>query len=546
MTNVKFLKSDFEKHIKLTPEIIEKISLFGTPLESINDKEIEIEVFPNRPDLISLQGFVRSFKAFIGKEKGLKEYSIAKPLENYKVDISPNLKNIRPFTACAIVKNLDFDDKKIKEIIELQEKLHITIGRNRKKVAIGIYPLDKIKLPIKYLALEPSKIKFTPLESDGELTANQILSKHPTGKEFAHLLEGFDKFPIFTDSLGNILSMPPIINSHTTGKISQNTKEVFIECSGSNLETLQKTLNIIVTTLAEMGGKIFQMHLDYGGKKIITPDLTPQKIKISLENVNKLLGLDLKEKDLDRLLPLMGYEYNNNTVIIPSWRTDIMHEVDIIEDIAIAYGYNNLSPEIPNISTIGEESKIEKIKLKISDLLIGLEINEISTYHLIKKAEAELSDLKEKIEVENSKTDFKILRSDLLTPALRTFSENKDHDYPQKIFEIGTIFLNDKNNISETGIIEKDNLLIALSPSNFTEIKQILNYLELSLNISIEIKEIDHKDLINGRSASLLFNKKQIGYFGEVHPKTLQDWNIKMPLSVLEISLNEIMDNINI
>ena len=309
----------------------------------------------------------------------------------------------------------------------------------------------------------------------------------------------------------------------------------------SNLVTLQSGISNrhSRTKGSTINGNVYEKN------KIATPDLKPDKIKVSLENINKLLGLDLKEKDIEKLLSLMGYEYKNNIVQIPAWRSDILHEVDIIEDAAIAYGYNKFSPEIPNISTIGEESKEEKFKSKIADLIMGLQINEISTYHLIKNSEAELSNLKEKIEVENSKTEFKILRPNLLIPALRIFSENKDHDYPQRIFEIGTIFINDRNNSTDTGILEKENLLIALSPSNFTEIKQILNYIENSLNIKLEIKESpSHQDLIGGRSASISLNKKQIGYFGEMHPKTLQDWNIKMPISIIEISLDEIMNEI--
>ena len=543
MTNITFPRKEFEKQIKLTEEIIEKISLFGTPLEKINNEEIEIEVFPNRPDLISMQGFLRGFKAFLGKETGLKKYKLNKPEKDYTVKIESSVKEVRPFTACAIVKNLSLNYQKIKEIIDLQEKLHITLGRNRKKAAIGIYPLEKIKLPIHYKALPPDKIKFIPLESDKEMTGYQILQKHPTGKTYAHLLENESHFPIFIDGNNEILSMPPIINSHNTGKITSETKDVFIECSGFSLEILEKTLNIIVTTLAEMNGEIYQMNLEYGSKRIITPSLAPEKIHINLDNVNKLLGLELNEKDLEKLLPKMGYDYKNKTVLIPAWRTDILHEVDIIEDIAIAYGYNNLSAEKPNISTTGEESPQEKIKEKISDLLIGLGMIEIKTYHLIKEEETKLIKLKEKIEVENSKTEYKKLRPNLLIPILRILSENKDRDYPQKIFEIGTVFSRDDK--QETGIAENENLIIAQSPANFTELKQILTYLSQFLEIKIQIREHTHENLIDGRTAAITLNNKIIGYFGELHPETLRDFGIKIPVAVLEISLDEIFELLN-
>lgn len=540
MTNVKFDRKEFEKQIKLTPEIIEKISLFGTPLESLTEEEVEIEVFPNRPDLISFQGFIQGFKAFLGKETEVKKYQVNKPKENYIVKIDKSVKNVRPFTACSIVTNLEFDDKKIKQIIDLQEKLHFTVGRNRKKVAIGIYPLEKISLPIKYEARDPEKIKFIPLESDKEMTGRQILTRHPKGKDFAHLLEKEDLYPVFVDAKGKILSMPPIINSHETGKITIETKEVFVECSGSHMPTLMKTLNIIVTTLAAMNGKIFQMELQYENK-IVTPNLTPEKIKLNLNNVNKLLGLSLKEKDLEKLLPMMGYEYKSGSVIIPAWRTDILHEVDLIEDIAIAYGYDKLTPEMPTIATVGAESLESKTVSKISEILIGLGLMEVSSYHLIKEREAEISKTK-KIELENSKTEYNVLRPNLLIPALRILSENKDNDYPQGIFEIGTVFSIDEGGNTDTGIKENENLIVAVSPGNYTRVKQILDYFGESFDKKFEVREKAHKQLIDGRSAEILADGKEIGYIGEIHPETLREWGIKMPVSVLEISLEEIFE----
>ena len=377
MANIKLPRKEVEKQIKLTKDVEEKISLLGTPLEHLDEDELELEIFPNRPDLLSMQGWLRAFKAFLGKSLGLKKYKINKPEKEYKVKINPSVKSVRPYTACAIVKNLKFDDEKIKEMIDLQEKLHSTLGRNRKKFAIGVYPLEKIKLPIKYEARSPKDINFIPLEESREMNGIQILQKTPTGREYAHLLEDCTKFPVFIDSNKNILSMPPIINSNDTGKITENTKEVFIECSGFDFDILKKALNIIITTLADMGGNIYAMELEYD-KKTTTPDLTPEKMKISLESINKLLGLDLKERDLEKLLPKMGYDYKNKVVTIPAWRTDILHEVDIAEDIAIAYGYDKLIPEISKLATLGQESKESKLKSKVAEALIGLGLIEIS------------------------------------------------------------------------------------------------------------------------------------------------------------------------
>jgi len=377
-----------------------------------------------------------------------------------------------------------------------------------------------------------------------ELNGKQIINKHPSGKEFGHLLEGFDKLPVFVDSKGKILSMPPIINSNETGKITEETKSVFIECSGFDYELLNKALNIIVTSLADNGGKIYSMTLEYPKRKV-TPDLSYEKMKISLQNVNNTLGLNLKEKNVEILLSKMGYEYSKGNVKIPPWRIDILNEVDIIEDIAIAYGYDKLSPEVPNINTIAEENSESKIKSKMAEILLGLGLLELSSYHLVKKEELNGQNGQEKIEIENSKTDFKYLRPNLLIPCLRMFSENKDNEYPQKVFEIGTIFKKDNSGKSESGINEESHLLIASSPENFTGIKQMLDYFLRVISIDYKIKESNNEYCIEGRTGSIIINNKEIGFVGEAHPQTLQKWNIKMPLSILEINLTEIINALN-
>ena len=595
MAIVTINRKQFEKEIgKLDEKMQNKIAMFGTTVEGFNEKEIEIEVFPNRPDMLSYQGFKRSFLSFLGKTSGLKTYKIHKPEKNYKVKIDSSVKNIRPCTVCAIVRGLKLNDDKIKEIVEVQEKLHTTIGRKRKKVAMGIYPLEKIKLPITYKAMEPDKIRFIPLESNKEMSGLQILQRHPAGKEYAHLLSGKMKFPFFIDADKNILSLPPIINSQLTGKITEKTKDVFVECSGFDFYTLNKCLNIIVTILSDMGGEIYQMELD-SHKKEISPNLKSEKMKLSLNNTNKLLGLNLNENQLRKLIEKMGYDYKKNYVEIPAWRTDILHEVDLIEDVAIAYGYENFVPEIPEISTIGQEDAKETIKRKISNILTGMNMIEISNYHLTNKEDQfKKMGLKSKnfIEVEQSKTDYKSLRENLSHYLLKTFSKNVDSEYPQRIFEIGKVFQNSSNNSEEKlinktrkggseplgddlggntrAIKESEYLAAAVTPGNFTELKQIIEYLSKMIDKKIKLEEpTDFPPyFIEGRCAEIiLVNKtsedklttptkgregmgmpelanKSIGFIGEIHPKILKNWRIKMPVALFEIDLEEILKNI--
>jgi phenylalanyl-tRNA synthetase beta chain len=539
MATIKIPRKEFEKYLKLTKEIEEQIPQMGVALEKVDENEIEIEVTANRPDLYSLQGFIRALLSFLGKKTGLTEYKLKKPEKNFQVTIDSSVKDIRPYTACAIIKNIKLSDAKIKEMIDIQEKLHSTLGRNRKKVAIGIYPLEKITLPIRFEAQDPKEIKFIPLESEREMTGLQILQNHPTGREYANLLEGKEKFPIFIDAKNKILSMPPIINSHETGKVSESTTELFIECSGFDFNTLNKTLNILVTMFNDMGGEIYQMNLIYGKNKQVTPNLAPEKMKLNLANINKLLGINLKEQEIKKLIEKMGYNYNKGQVEIPPWRTDILHEVDLIEDIAIAYGYNNFISEIPQIATIGEISKIESLKKKIADILIGLGITETLSYHLLTQDDIKKFGVKSAIEVENSKSEYKYLRNSLLNMSLKVLNDNLDNEYPQKIFEIGTIFNKDQANKSETGILEEEKLSIAIchKEAGFTEAKQILDYLMRMLNKTYELRTGNHSSFIEGRCAEVIINSKSLGYFGEIKPEIINNLKVKMPIAAIELDI---------
>ena len=538
MAKVKFLRKEIEKHFKLDSNTLDKISMFGTTVESINNDEIELEIPANRPDLLSLNLFAQAIKSFLGKETGLKKYKINK--KEYHVTISPSVKQVRPYTSCVVIKNLKLNEEKLKEIISLQEKLHTTIGRNRKKCAIGIYPLDKISFPISYEARKPSDIKFIPLEEKKELNAWQILQlKHL--KDYAKLLDKHDKFPIFVDSKKQIMSMPPIINSQETGQVTSGTKDVFIECSGHDQNTLDKIIAILTASFAEMGGEINSVTLK-GEKTHLSPNLNPQITKLSIDNANKVLGLDLSEKEISNLLKKMGHEYQKSKVKSPAWRIDVLHEVDLIEDIAIAYGYDKISPQIPQIATIGESAQINTINSKIISTLVGLGFLETSSLHLITQEEAKKADLQKPLSVESSRTEYSILRPNLTIPTLRNLRENTSVEYPQKLAEIGPVFVRDSE--AETGITEKNHLVLALTPGNFTEAKQTLDYLTSQLGINYELKEAEAWPYIKGRAGNIIINNIPVGIIGEVHPAVLHDWSLKLPLSLVELDLEDIYNQL--
>ncbi|MAG45644.1 MAG: phenylalanine--tRNA ligase subunit beta [Nanoarchaeota archaeon] len=532
MPTVNLNKTEFEDLVgKKLPleELKDRISMLGTDLEKIEGNEIEVEIFPNRPDMLSEQGFARAFSSFIGVKGGLRKYNVRK--SNYEVKIEKSVKGIRPETACAVVKNLKLDDDKIKSIIQIQEKLHVSYGRNRKKVAIGIYPLEKIKFPIRYLAEDPKRIEFKPLEMTTVLNGKEILEKHPVGRDYKHLLEKEDKFPIFRDANESILSMPPIINSDDVGKVSADTKEVFVECSGFDYETLSKCLNFIVTALNDIGGEIYEVKVD--GKE--SPDLTPEEMKFDLGYCNKILGLELKENEVKGLLEKMGYDYVKGKVLIPAYRADILHQIDLVEDIAIAYGYENFKEEIPNVSTVAKESERRKLNRKISEVLMGLGLLECNSFSLSNE-----DNLNKKMQITTKlmkvespvNQDYNTLRDRILPNLMEILSENKRYEYPHNLFEIGKIF---------EGVKDKDSLGVVIT-GNFTELKQVLDVLFRSLNLEYMVEETEHRSFISGRCGRISAKGKDLGVIGELSPDVLENWGLEIAFSGLELDIERLFD----
>lgn len=521
----------------------DRISYLGTDLEAIEGDEIIVEIFPNRPDLLSEQGFARAFSSFIGVKTGLRKYVVKSSGE--KVVIDKSVSDVRPYTACAIIKGLKFDNEKIREIVQVQEKLHITYGRNRKKVAIGVYPYEKIKPPIKYLAKKPEEIKFRPLEFPKVITGLQILSQHPAGREYGYLLEGKSKFPIFIDSNNQILSMPPIINSHNTGKITEQTTDVFIECSGFDYNVLSKCLNIIISALVDMGGQVYSMDIEFPDKKVTSPNLEPEEMKLDLNFVNKILGLNLKESEIKKLLERMGYNYEKGAALIPAYRADVLHPIDLIEDIAIAYGYEDFKEEIPEVATIAEEDKIYSFIRKITALLSGLGYLETNSYSLISKKELGYMNTEyPAIELSNANEEYNCLRNWVTPSLLKILSENKHHDYPQRIFETGKCFAKDEKQETNTKEFYRLSLLTTHKDADFTEAKQALEYLMNSLNIKYEIEEAEHDSFVEGRVGRIVVNGKKLAYIGEIHPQVLQNWGLDFPVSGFEINITELFNEV--
>jgi len=514
-----------------------RISMLGTDLEKIDGSEIVVEVFPNRPDLLSEEGFARALSSFIGVKTGLRKYNVKK--SNFKLKVEKSVEDVRPVIRCAVIKNINLTDEAIKSLMQLQEKLHLTHGRKRKKVAIGVHDFDALKFPLVYKAVKPDEISFVPLGMNHKMNLAEILSKHPKGKEYAFCLDGLEKYPIIIDAKEDVVSFPPVINGVVT-QVREETKNLFIDVTGTDVNAVTQALNILVTSLADRGADIYS--LDVNG--VISPDLSPRKMNIDLGYVNKLLGLNLKQEEFEELLSRMGLGYDKE-VLIPAYRGDIIHPVDVVEAVAIAYGFENFEPEIPNLATIAEENSFEKFKSKIAEILVGLRMIETNTYHITNK-----ENLNKKmnldlgcVELSNALTkDYNVLRSWMIPSLMDVLKNNRNREFPQKIFEMGICFKENKEKETNAEEFTRLAVLISHTKANFTEIKQVMDYLFRALNLNYEIENTEHESFIKGRVGRVVVNGKKLAYIGEISPEVITNWELEMPVAALELNLTELFE----
>lgn len=539
------MEIDNEKLIKLLPMI-------GSDIDDYDDTTVKVEFFPNRPDYLSVEGVARTLKGFLDIEKGLPEYVLEDSDVNVEVD--PNLKDIRPYIAFGIVENVDFTDNKLKQIMEFQEDLHWVIGRDRKKVAIGIHNLDVIEAPFYYNAADPDKDSFIALETEEEMSLREILQEHPKGKKYAHLLEKFNKYPLIEDSKGNVLSMPPIINGELT-KLTENTKNVLVDVTGTDEKAVNYALNIIMTSFAEVGGNLKSLNVVYDDRKVKTPNLMPKKKDVSVKNAEKLIGIDLTPFDVANYLSnvRIGAEIDGDdvvTAIIPAYRVDILHEVDIIENIAIGHCFKELEPQLPEIATIASEDKEEVFDNLLREILTGLGF--LETMSLMLTAEKEhyknmlLPEDERVIVAQPISVDRTMLRKNLLQGLMEFLEDNKHEELPQKIFEVGNVVYLDDTCETCTRDVKKMAGAVTHSTANFTEIKSIVDSIFVNLGLKMEIESYHHPSFIKGRCAKVkgVNNWKSsdldvIGYFGELNPEVITNFDLEYPVIAFELEFNK-------
>lgn len=544
MALVTFNKKDLEFLIgkKLSEsDYKDKLIMMGVPLERYTDEEVDFEVFPNRPDMLSVEGFARAAAGFLGLKTRPPEYDVKK--SNFVANVDKQLLGLRGCAGFAVIKDLKFTDESIAAFMQLQEKLSTTIGRKRKKASIGTYDLTDLRFPIKLTTI--SKIaKFVPLGYTTEMSAERVVKEHPKGQEYGHLIEKWLEYPAYLDAKNRVMSLLPIINSEFS-KITPQTKNMLVEVTGTDWKAVREMLNIIVCALADRGAKIYEVRTVYPSNKVIRmPDLRPRRVKFDIDYANKLLDLDLKPPEVKERLLKMGFSFAGNDILVPPYRTDIMHPLDLVEDIAIAHGYEKFEPRIPQIPTIARPNDREEWANLLRSIMIGLGFQEIVTFVLSNEKD-EFEKIRrqpiEHVQIQNPKTvDYTIARTSLIPSALRAFAQNQSREMPHRIFEIGNTIQIDKH--SETGARDVPKLIAGLSHASagYSEIKAALGAFFRNIGKKFEIAETSDAAFIEGRIAEIRIGGERAGVIGEIHPEVLGNFNIEYPIALFELSVDKI------
>jgi len=520
-------------------QISDSLPFLGLDIESENKDLVRIEYSPNRPDYSTDFGIALGLQGLLGIKTGAIKINIKKS-NKYKISVRPEVSKIRPFITGIVAKNGKIDDKTIKQFMAMQEDLHFGIGRKRKKSSIGIHDLDKISFPLVYTVTNRNH-KFIPLASEKDLSISEILEKTDVGKDYGKILENSTKVPIILDANQQTVSFPPIINAAIT-TVTTKTKNLFVEVTGINKEDSEDMLSVVATILQKAGFTLETVQITCA--KNSTAKFEQKKIKINPTLMNQMLGLNistskiissLKKSRLDATI-----KGKDIVCTIPAYRFDIFGPMDLVEEAALGYGIQNLTPTMAPPQTLGQINSVSSQIKSLSQTMVGLGYLESLNSSLTSKRvlyEMTNRSTSKIISVLDSKSqEHTILRDTILPGLLENLSKNIHESYPQKMFETGTVFTLDDP------ISEKTNLssISAHKDANFTEIKSILqSALKTGFGIHIDTKTTTHPSFEEGRCANIIVNKKSIGIIGEINSKIIENYKIRVPVVGFEISLSE-------
>ena len=515
--------------------ILDKVALIGSDVERIEEDHADVEFFPDRPDLFSPEGVARAMRGYLGIETGLPLYPIKPSGISFTID--QNLAQIRPVLGAAVIRGVSFDDESIQSIMSLQESLHWAVGRGRSKVAIGIHDLDTVRPPFRYIA-SPRGRKFVPLDYSEEMSLDEILEKHPKGRDYAKIVRDFPLFPLIVDKDDHVLSFPPIINGERT-RVTIDTKNILLDTTGTDKRAVGVAVNIICTAMAESGAKIQSVEIN--GRQ--TPTLEPAERIVSVLECSNLLGVELTPSTMAELLRKMRFGAtpagaDKVKVQVPCYRADIMHDWDIFEDVAIAYGYDKIQDLAPKTFTVGKPHPVQINAALAREVFCGLGYLEVMPFTLtsedvlyrkMQRQEKEgVLHVMHPISVENT-----VVRTELLPLLLEFLALNRHRELPQRLFSVGDVVDSCQTYQQGAGVSTHPD-------ADFSEAYASADALLHELSIDYSVKESTDPAFIYGRRGDIIVSGRIAGVFGEIHPAVLNAFELEHPVAAFEFDLRAV------
>lgn len=527
---------------------------------TVETGELRIELQDsNRPDLWCCEGIARQIR--IKQQGKLRPYPFftRKPKAIKRLIVAPGLEQVRPYVAACIAKGYRVTDEGLAQLIQTQEKLADIFGHKRKTVSIGLYQRQKIQFPVTYELVKPDKARFTPLGMETDMTLSEILMVHPKGLEHGHILAGHDRLPILRDATNQPLSFPPIINSREIGEVRVGDDDLFIEVTGTDLAMVVLTLNIFAANLADRGATIEPIEVQYPyrtalGRRVVTPQDLGKARTIPIKTIEQALGQKLSVKMVKQALEVFGYNVSagNGTVKakLPPYRHDLMHAMDVVEDVAMSRGYGEFSPVMPAQFTVGGLSRIEQTSDRARELMVGLGFQEIisnilgSPEHYRDAMRLGETEWGKMVEVDNVMSlSFSCLRQWMLPSLLRVEAASSRAFYPHRLFEAGDVAIPDRTHELGSRTETVLGAVMAHATAHFSEIHSCLDVLFYHLGKEYSLEPVQHPSFLEGRAGRILVAGKSLGVIGEVHPEVLEQCQIAVPVVAFDVNLSQLTEN---
>ena len=510
---------------------------------------IRLDLLAARPDLFDIGGLARALQGYLGETRGMPRYPTTASSVVVRVDPSvARPESFRPYIRCAVVEVPALDEVGLATLMKLQENLHWGVGRDRKLASIGVYDLDTLEGEITYTTLDPATDAFEPLGLPGvTMTGAQILAEHPKGTAYAHLLAEYSRYPVLRDARGQVLSLPPIINSEAT-KVRPGTTRLFVDVTGPAEAPVVNSLNMLVSSLAELGGRILTVQV-HGADGVLrtSPDLSPQAFEVSLAKAKQWLGLPLDATRLVDCFERMRLDVEAHSadlfkVTCPAFRSDIRHMVDLFEDLAIGFGYENIQPALVPTMTVGRPRPEEVASELARTVAVGLGYTEIMSLPMTTEADhftrLGMAVPERHVRVANPKLKaLTVVRSHLMGGVMQALHENRRRPMPVRIFELDNCVSLDDAGLN--GTREERRLCLAdIGPeAGYASLRTSLDALLWDLGLTAIYTATEHPAFVPGRVARFTTGTDVEGLIGEIAPATLEAFGLDLPVGLAELRL---------